>query len=51
MTDAHDTHTVADSRGGATTAMSVPDASDLADRVVENIETVIVDQHAAVEQS
>ncbi len=49
MTDAHDTHTVADSRGGATTAMSVPDASDLADRVVENIETVIVDQHDAVE--
>lgn len=49
MTDAHDTHTVADSRGGATTAMSVPDASDLADRVVENIETVIVDQRDAVE--
>ncbi|WP_058980749.1 MoxR family ATPase [Halobacterium sp. CBA1132] len=49
MTDAHDTHTVADSRGGATTAMSVPDASDLAGRVVENIETVIVDNRDAVE--
>jgi len=49
MTDAHDTHTAADSRGGATTAMSVPDASDLAARVVENIETVIVGQRDAVE--
>jgi len=49
MTDAHDTHAVADSHGDATAAMTVPEASDLAGRVVENIETVIVDQHDAIE--
>jgi len=50
MTDAHDTQAVADPRTDAAAAqMPVADASDLAGRVVENIETVIVDKHDVVE--
>ncbi|WP_336035323.1 AAA family ATPase [Halobacterium yunchengense] len=50
MTDAHDTRAVADRRTDPQTApLPVGDASDLAARVVENIETVIVDKRDAVE--
>ncbi|MFB6268504.1 MAG: AAA family ATPase [Halobacterium sp.] len=50
MTDAHDTQAVADPRTDPAAApMPVTEASDLAARVVENIETVIVDKHDAVE--
>ncbi|MFB6072861.1 MAG: AAA family ATPase [Halobacterium sp.] len=51
MTDAHDTRAVADPRthAEAPAPMSVSEASDLARRVAENIETVIVDKRDAID--
>ena len=50
MTDAHDTQAIADPQTDPAAApMPVTEANDLADRVVENIETVIVDKRDAVE--
>ncbi|WP_232687070.1 AAA family ATPase [Halobacterium zhouii] len=52
MTDTQDTRAVADARTqeNAPAPLPVADASDVARRVVENIETVIVGKQSAIEQ-
>lgn len=51
MTDAHESQAVADRRARPDSAspLTVSEATDLAERVVENIETVIVDKRHVVE--